>query len=283
MTSLLQHMESEAQSVIIAPGLQCYWNRLELLTDLFDFQEGQESVVEISAPDNIERVLEFLYTGTVDLSNEADLMTAANELFVLGDFYLVKEMRTFAVQVLGNYLGEFLNSICDVKQLPTIPAEYATKEYWSSLPTQTVPRIEHNFEYLQEQGFIDRLCVAIRDAYATPSGIHSVYVDFVYAARTHTFKNQLIRKLRDEIPEFGYDILTALMTGPQSSAFQGNTVFQQWQDGLTNPGAAAAAELLRVPVTRTPPVTNDRRRDWLPSSYLNSRTRSIWEPDQSWG
>lgn len=231
-----------------------------MLTNPFDFQEGQESVVEISAPDNIERVLEFLYTGTVDLSNEADLMTAANELSVLGDFYLVEEMNTFAIQVLGNYLGEFLNSICDMKQLPTIPAECATKKYWSSLKVQTVPRIEHNFQYLHENGFIDRLCVAIRDAYATPSGIHRVYVDFVYAARIHTFKSQLIRNLRDEIPEFGYDILTALMTGPQSSAFQGNMVFQQWQDGLTNPEAAAATEVLHVPVTRTPPVPNDRSR-----------------------
>lgn len=267
--------------VSVAPGVQCYCNQFDFLANPFDFQEGQESVVEISAPDNIERVLEFLYTGTVDLSNETDLMTAANELSVLGDFYLVEEMSTFAIQILGNYLGPFLNSICDVNQLPTIPAEYATNRYWSSLHVYTGPRLEHNFGYLQEQGFIDRLCVAIRDGYGTPSGIHHVYVDFVYAARIHTFKSQMIRNLRDEIPEFGDDILTALMTGPQSSAFQGNMTFEQWKDSLIDPRAAAAAELPNVPLDRTR-VANNRSTDRLPSNW-NPRRSGTWDTDQSWG
>ena len=73
---------------------------------MFTSQEGKRSVVEISAPDNIERLLEFLYTGAVDLSNDGDIMIAANELSVLGDFYLSDELKNYAVQVLGQYLGE---------------------------------------------------------------------------------------------------------------------------------------------------------------------------------
>lgn len=37
MECLLRYMENEEQSVIVAPGLQCYWNKLELLTNPFDF------------------------------------------------------------------------------------------------------------------------------------------------------------------------------------------------------------------------------------------------------
>lgn len=40
-------------------------------------------------------------------------MTAANELSVLGNFYLSDEMNTYANQVLGQYLAEFLNSVDD--------------------------------------------------------------------------------------------------------------------------------------------------------------------------
>ena len=143
-------------------------------------------------------------------------MIAANELSVLGDFYLIDEMKQYASQVLGQYLGEILNAVCEVSN-------------WLTMD---------NFEFLRNRGFIDRLCAAIRDAYATPSGIHRVYVDFVYAARIHTFRNPLIQALSDDIPEFGRDVLTALMTGPQSSAFEGNTAFEQWKDGVTSPEAA---------------------------------------------
>lgn len=249
------------------------------MADLLVSQEGQESVVEISAPDNIERVLEFLYTGEVDLSNDKDMMMAANELSVLGDFYLIEEMSNYAVQVLGKYLGEYLNSICDVKHLPTVPAKYATRKYWTSLHVCSGPRREHNFKFLNDKGFIDQLCVAIRDAYATPSGIHRAYVDFVYAARIHTFGSALIRALRDEIPEFGYDILTALMTGPQSVAFEGNMAFEQWKNGLDNPEAVAAAERFNSQEDRQRHM-NTRSRDRNPWTAHGSR--SVWRPGDPW-
>lgn len=198
--------------------------------------------MEISAPEDIERVLEFLYTGAVDLSNDDDLMTAANELAVLGDFYLIDEMKTYIAQVLGQYLGEYLKSTSDVGSVRAVPAEYATAKYWawiqdksSFLSDGTAVRHLHNFRFLLENGFVNRLCVAIRNAYATPSGIHRVYVDFVCASQACTFSNPSIQALREEIPEFGRDILTALMTGPQSSAFEGNTAFEQWKDGATTP------------------------------------------------
>lgn len=217
-----------------------------------NYQEGQESVVEISGPDNIERVLEFLYTGVVDLSKDKDLMTSANGLSALGDFYLSDEMNNYAAQVLGNYLGEFLKSICDVHNCSDPPDEYSTAEYRTFLwdPLQNVGpgngvrfgRSRQNFRFLCNKGFINRLCNAIRNAYATPSGIQNVYVDFVYTARIQTFGSPLIRELRDEIPEFGYDILTAVMTGPLSSAFQGNSAFEQWKDPFANPELVAIAE-----------------------------------------
>lgn len=224
---------------------------------MLDSQEGQESVIEISAPDNIERVLEFLYTGAVDLSGETDLMAAANELSVLGDFYLSDEMSNYASQVLGKYLGEYLKSVCDVDTCSDIPDEYAT-EYrtflWNPAPDEhpdTSPghdsydrydRKRENFRFLHNTGFINRLCNAIREAYATPSGIQRVYVDFVFTARVRTFGSPLIRALRDEIPEFGYDILTAVMTGPLTSAFQGNAAFEQWKDPFANPELVASVE-----------------------------------------
>lgn len=193
--------------------------------------------MEISAPDNIDRLLEFLYTGAVDLTNETDLMAATNELSVLGDFYQTDEMNRYATQVLGRYLGELLNSICDFEQWSKTRPQYSAQGYQRPLIyyNTSVGLFRHlNFRLLEEQGFIESLCEAIRSAYDTPSGIHRVYVDFVYAARTHTFRNSSIQALKDEIPEFGLDILSALMTGPLSSAFQGNRAFEQWKDGLAN-------------------------------------------------
>ncbi|KAG6353633.1 hypothetical protein INS49_005341 [Diaporthe citri] len=216
------------------------------------FREGQESVIEITAPDNIERVLEFLYTGAVDLSNEDDLMAAANELSALGDFYLSDEMNNYANQVLGKYLGEYLNSICDINKCADLPNEYSAAEYrtflWDPLPegrpimSSTYNLMLQNFRFLHAKGFIDRLCSAIRAAYAIPSGIQRVYVDFVYTARIQTFGSTLIRALRDEVPEFGYDLLTAVMTGPLTTAFQGNSAFEQWKDPFANPELVATVE-----------------------------------------
>lgn len=206
-----------------------------------EYQEGHESVVEISASDNIERLIEFLYTGAVDLSNETNVMTAANELSVLADFYLSEEMSEYAHKILGEYLGDALNSICDVEQgRPARPATgnvCVTQFGDTGLGDYGDFKCRHNFESIQEQGFVGRLCAAIREAYASPSNIHHVYVDFVYAARMHTFKDPLIRNLRLEIPDFGHDILTALMFGPQSAALFGNKAFEQWKDGLANPVA----------------------------------------------
>lgn len=248
------------------------------MANLLDSQEGQESVVKISAPDNIDRVLEFLYTGAVDLTNDTDLMKAANELSVLGDFYLSEQMHTYAAQVLGEYLGGYLHAICGVESCTELYADRITPEYWTFEWKSALQAGEpvnksgpHRrmmiFKFLNENGFIDRLCAAIRDAYATPSGIHRVYVDFVYAARMHTFGSPLIRALREEVPEFGYDILSALMTGPLSSAFQGNKAFEQWKDGLANPEAVAAA--------KGADAHEDRQRDANTSSRdQNPNTRS---------
>lgn len=236
-----------------------------------NYQEGQESVVEISAPDNIERVLEFLYTGAVDLSKDNDLMISANELSALGDFYLSDEMNNYANQVLAKYLGEFLKSICDVENCSDPPDEYSIAEYrtflWDPLQNggadNSVPfsRSRQNFRFLRGKGFIDRLCNAIRNAYATPSGIQRVYVDFVYTARVQTFGSPLIRELRDEIPEFGYDILTVVMTGPLSSAFHGNSAFEQWKDPFTNAELVATIER---PSRNEQRARDDRNRDRVP-------------------
>lgn len=86
---------------------------------------------------------------------------------------------------------------------------------------------------MKEAGFVDRLCAAIRDAYATPSGIHRVYVAFVCAARAHTFKCQVIRDFRQEVPEFAEDLLTAMMDGLECAAFEGNAAFEKWKDTLS--------------------------------------------------
>lgn len=270
------------------------------MANLLDPQEGQESVVKISAPDNIERVLEFLYTGAVDLNNDTDLMKAANELSVLGDFYLSEQMHTYATKVLGEYLGGYLHAICGVESCTELHADRLTPQYctfgeWSSalqaggIINKSGPhRRMMIFKFLNEKGFIDRLCAAIRDAYATPSGIHRVYVDFVYAARMHTFASPLIRALREEIPEFGYDILSALMTGPLSSAFQGNKAFEQWKDGLANPEAVAAAKGVDAHEDRQRDTNirsrdqnpNTRRRDqnpWVPYSAYN-----VWRAGEHW-
>ncbi|KAK2609390.1 hypothetical protein N8I77_002887 [Diaporthe amygdali] len=208
------------------------------------FTEGQTSVVEISAPDNVERVLEFLYSGAVDLSDtaDADLMLMADELSVLGDFYLIDEMKTYANQILGQYLGKHLSAICQMGNLADLPPEYPAQRYHAVLmdgepQTRRTPASLRGsqFRLFEEEGFVDRLCTAIRAAYAIPSGIDAVYVDFVYAARIHTFKNEKIRDLKEEIPKFGNDLLNAMMIGPRSSAFNGNKAFEQWKDGLVNP------------------------------------------------
>lgn len=243
-------------------------------------QEGHESVVEISASDNIERVIEFLYTGAVDLSNETDLMTAANELFVLADFYLSDEMSEYAQKILGEYLGETLNKICNVEQgnraRPTTgyvlggTGRRDTGDFYC----------QENFDSIHKQGFMERLCAAIRDAYATPSGIHRVYVDFVYAARMHTFRDPLIQDLRDEIPDFGRDILKALMHGPRSSALLGNKAFEQWKDGLANPVAVLKAK-------RDNPLEELRRedREWQRSGHRGPAavaSRDVWSSRDVW-
>jgi hypothetical protein len=92
---------------------------------------------------------------------------------------------------------------------------------------------EENYKIMKEAHFVDRLCDAIRAAYATPSGIHRVYVAFVCAARAQTFKCQLIRALRDEIAEFGDDLLAAMMDGLSCSALEGNEAFEKWKDTLS--------------------------------------------------
>lgn len=89
-----------------------------------------------------------------------------------------------------------------------------------------------SFRIMQCAGFVDRLCNAIRDAYATPSGIQQVYVDFVCAARIRTFECSEIQALKDEIPEFGLDMITAMMTGLRPSVFEGNKAFKKWRDPL---------------------------------------------------
>lgn len=173
-------------------------------------------------------------------------MTAANELFVLADFYLSDEMSEYAQKLLGEHLGDILNKICDVEQGDR--ARHTTGFTTGYVLGGTGWRgsgdfyCQENFESINKQGFFERLCAAIRDAYATPSGIHRVYVDFVYAARMHTFKDPLIQDLRIEIPEFGRDILTALMHGPRSPALLGNKAFEQWKDGLSNPLAVLKAK-----------------------------------------
>lgn len=85
---------------------------------------------------------------------------------------------------------------------------------------------------MKQANFVDRLCNAIRDAYATPSGVQQIYVDFVCAARIRTFGCSQIQDLKDEIPEFGHDLITAMMTGPRSSVFDGNRAFERWKDPL---------------------------------------------------
>lgn len=251
-----------------------------------DFQEGQESVVEISADDNIERVLEFLYTGAVDLTKDTDLMASANELSVLGDFYLSNEMNDYAKQVLAKYLGEYLKSICDVNNCPDLPAEYDTAEYrdllldptgaWPPVADSRYHGIHQNFSFLHEKGFVDRLCNAIRGAYATPSGIQRVYVDFVYTARIHTFGCLSIRNLRDEIPEFGRDLLTAVMTGPLSSAFQGNPAFEQWKDPFANPELAN-------PDKQSQSRGNQQRARTDRNQYRDPPALWYWGPGDHWG
>lgn len=200
--------------------------------NLSDFQEGQNSIIEISGPDNVDRLLEFLYTGEVDLSNlsnETNIMAVANELSVLGDFYLSDKMKTYAALVLGQYLGQYLNAICDVPGYAEIPSQYSVN---GSRAFDAQLRPCSSLKLLGSDGIIHHLCDAIRDAYATPSGIHHVYVDFVCAARIRTFECPLIQALKDEIPEFCHDLLTAMMTGLQSSAFEGNKAFEKLKDPL---------------------------------------------------
>lgn len=249
-----------------------------------EYQEGHESVVNISATDNIERFLEFLYTGAVDLSNETDLMTAANELFVLGDFYLSTEMSEYAQKILGEHLGETLNSICDVEQVGAARSntEHVSHAYRDLTATSLQDNgdffCRHNFESINSQGFVERLCAAIRDAYATPSGIHRVYVDFVYAARMHTFKDPLIQDLRVEIPDFGRDILTALMLGPRSTALLGNKAFEQWKDGLASPESVVRAkrDMHREELRRDD-------REWERSGRLRPLPgRGVWTSRDVW-
>ncbi|KAL1869163.1 hypothetical protein Daus18300_005700 [Diaporthe australafricana] len=224
------------------------------------FAEGQSSIIDISAPDNIERLLEFIYTGAVDLRDDAhisNLMVAANELFVLGDFYRVEEMQAYATKILGQHLGGYLNAICSMDPSADLPPQFGPRDtHRGNFHSNITLLHETRFNSLKRLGFVDRLCAAIRDAYDTPSGVHNIYVDFVYAARIHTFKSEEIRALKDELPRFGADVLSALMTGPRSSAFQGNTAFEQWKDGLSNP-----AELLECsgrPGADSPPPREAR-------------------------
>lgn len=256
-----------------------------------DSQEGQESVIEITAPDNIERVLEFLYTGAVDLSSENDLMAAANEISALGDFYLSDEMNSYANKVLGKYLGEYLDSICGIDKYPDLPNEYATAEYRTflqhSLPeghrliSSGYELMRQNFRFLHDQGFIDRLCNAIRDAYTTPSGIQRVYVDFVYTARVQTFGNPLIQALRNEVPEFGYDLLTAVMTGPLTSAFEGYSAFEQWKGPFSNPELVATLEESHAREQR---ARDDRNRDRVPRGLQGNvpLSQGWYGPEDQW-
>lgn len=218
-------------------------------------------------------------------------MAAANELSALGDFYLSDEMNNYANQVLAKYLGEYLISICDIDKCSYLPDEYSTAEYrtfsWEPLPEGRPcaicgpDRMRQNFRFLAAKGFIDRLYNAIRDAYATPSGIQRVYVDFVYTARVQTFGNPLIQALRNEVPEFGYDLLTAVMTGPLTSVFEGYSAFEQWKGPFSNPELVATLEESHAREQR---ARDDRNRDRVPRGLQGNvpHLQGWYGPEDQW-
>jgi hypothetical protein len=78
---------------------------------------------EASAPDNIERLLDFLYTGEVDISKETNNLTAANEVSVLDDFYLSDELKNYVVQVVGQYPGGFKSEDWSAKAAMPSPSK----------------------------------------------------------------------------------------------------------------------------------------------------------------
>lgn len=127
--------------------------------------------------------------------------------------------------------GAHLDAICNVTGAARLP-----RQYWGP-HTLHLARdwnlCSANYKTIKQAGFVGRLCAAIRDAYATPSGIHHVYVAFVCAARRRTFQCEMVRALREELPEFGGDLLTAMMDGLSCDAFEGNAAYEKWKDTLS--------------------------------------------------
>ncbi|KAG8158184.1 hypothetical protein KVR01_011945 [Diaporthe batatas] len=196
------------------------------------FCEGNDSIVNISDPeDNIDRLLEFIYTGAVDLKEceETEVMAAANEIAALGDFYQVDQMNKYAEQILGHYL-ETSNAINWDDGASELPRQYWTPD--TLRLCKDFNTCKANYRLIKQAGFVDRLCEAIRGAYAKRSGIQHVYVAFVCAARPVTFTCALIRELRLELPEFGEDLLTAMMDGLKCPALAGNPVFSRWSNTI---------------------------------------------------
>ncbi|KAJ0107546.1 hypothetical protein J7T55_007736 [Diaporthe amygdali] len=127
-------------------------------------------------------------------------------------------MELYGLKRLTLYLGNLLTEICNIN---TSDAANKTR-------------------FKQETEFPQRFCDAVMNAFDKARPVEpaqKVFADFAFAGRTHLFKNKEFMSLvKDQVvPEFGNLVLTALMTGSVSNAFQSNYTFGKWQDRQVNP------------------------------------------------
>lgn len=156
--------------------------------------------------------------GDKTLTSGHDVMDIGVELLRLGDFFQSKSMQRYGLKRLSSYLSNLLSGICDTN----------------------TPTAVNEIRFKEETEFPHRFCSAVVNAYDKDRPVEvaqRVFADFAFAGRIHLFKNKEFVSLVKEqvVPEFGNLVLTALMTGSVSNAFQSNYTFGKWQDWQVNP------------------------------------------------
>lgn len=182
------------------------------------------------------------------------------ELLRLGDFFQSNGMKSHGKLMLGEYLANFLARSCNAK------ANSAAKEAW----LKARPDFSSNF------------CGAVVNAFDNDRPVklaQDMLADFAFAARIYLFKNEeFLSFVKDKVvPEFGNLVLTALMTGSVSNAFDGHSVFKQWQDWQVTPQAPP------LPKAEAPSSSGASPSPGVTTGSGTAAPQVASQPGNSWG
>ncbi|KAF3763841.1 hypothetical protein M406DRAFT_332288 [Cryphonectria parasitica EP155] len=189
------------------------------------FKEGQTGIILFNdiGSKEISIVLKFIYSGIVNINyaEHSSAMITCNKIAHAADYFELDTLKYHGLGILKAYFGAQLAAIC--QGLPV----------W----TPYVPNLNFKalcvakYQELVRVGFEDCLCAAVRHAYQQSFDVEAIchaYVDFVCAARMHTFRSKKVHRLAKEVSSFGSDILKAMKWGDGHDALDAGKVLQLW-------------------------------------------------------